>query len=238
MRRKGWAWLVAVVAVVALIVLADRVGVVVAQKRAESKLAGYAQFRERPTVRIHGVPFVTQVVRGRYDDIEVLGPLVRFGGFSVANLDVHLRGAHLPLSTLVGGDISQLPVDRAEGQVVVPYAELAARVPVAGVTLHGDDQGAAASADIPVPLTGQTVHASGRVAVALAGDQVRITVTHLDLGGATVPQSVLDLIQQQLTATVPIPQLPLNLRVTGLRTSRDGLVVTGAGDHVVLRSTR
>lgn len=238
MRGRGWAWLIALGVAVGVLVLADRVGVVVAQKTAESKLAGYAQFREQPTVRIHGVPFLTQVVRGRYDDIEVRGPLVRFGDFSVADLDVHLRGAHLPFSTLIGGHISELPVDRAVGQVVVPYAELARRVPVSGLVVHGDDHGAAVSGDIAVPLIGQTVHVSGRVAVALTGDQVRITVTQLDLGSATVPQAVLDALQQQLTATVSLPRLPLDLRVTGLRTSSAGLVVTGTGDHVVLRATQ
>lgn len=237
MGRGARAAVITLGVILALLVVIDRVGVLVAQNRAESKLATYAQFGKRPTVRVHGVPFLTQVIRGKYRDIEITGPLVSFGDFTVAALDVDLRGAHLPLSTLTSGAVRELPVDRADGTVTVPYPELAKRSRIPGLTLSGSASGLAAGADLSVPALG-TVHVTGRGNVALDGNEVRVTVTELNVGSLGVPSAVIDGLQRQLTAGIALPQLPLGLRLTSLTTTRDGLVVSGSATDIVLRSTR
>lgn len=235
-RRRVTFWVSFFVVLLVLLAILDRVGVVVAQRAAESKLAGYAQFETRPTVRVHGFPFLTQAIRGRYDDIEVSGKDVRLGDISRAKLDVHLRGAHISLSDLAGGHVNQLPVDRVAGTVTLPYDQLAQRSGINGLTITPTGDQLKVSAPLPVPGDGTTtVTAQGQLTVD--GDSLHLAVSNVQAGGLQLPQAILDQLGRGLTASIPIPPLPYGLRITGIAVHGDGLAVAGAGTDVVLHAS-
>ena len=88
MRRRGRRWLIAAlvaVTVLALLVVADRVGASVAANVAERQLTKQAAFSQSPSVQINGFPFLTQAIRGRYDDVEIHGKQVSLDGVLAAD---------------------------------------------------------------------------------------------------------------------------------------------------------
>ncbi len=241
--RRGVFWISFAVVLLVVVAVLDRVGVVVAQNAAESKLAGYAQFGQRPTVRVHGVPFITQAIRGVYRDIEVTSDDLRLGDISNAQLDVHLHGAHVPLSQLVRGRVTRLPVDRIDGTVTLPYAEVAQRSGVPGLTLApaggaGDaaDDTLVVSAPLAVPGFGQTVNATAQATATLSGDALHVSVTRLQVAGVSLPDSVAALLAGRLAVTIPLPELPYGLQVRSITMRPDGIAVSGAGQDVVLHA--
>ena len=63
--------LIVLVVLAALLVVADRVGVVVAENRLAGQIQQQLVLDSKPDVSIHGIPFLTQAIRGRYKDIRV-----------------------------------------------------------------------------------------------------------------------------------------------------------------------
>ncbi|MCL2780896.1 MAG: DUF2993 domain-containing protein [Actinomycetia bacterium] len=233
-RHRRRLWLTVLIAFVALLVAADRVGVLVAQRAAASKLAGYAQFADRPSVRIHGVPFLTQVIGGKYDDVAVRADAVRVGALGTAKLDVRLHGLRLSASELIHRKVDQLRVDRVTGTVTWPYQQVAAHAGIAGLTLAPVDGGVAVTASVTVPGFGAlTVSGSGQFAVV--DGSLRLTVR--DVRSATsgaLPSALAGQLAGALNATIPLPALPYGLRVAGVTAGPDGLAVSGAGANVLL----
>ncbi|HEX3336045.1 MAG TPA: LmeA family phospholipid-binding protein, partial [Jatrophihabitans sp.] len=82
-----------IVALVLLVVVAlgfgslDRICATLAERKASEYLS--APFGHPATVRVHGTPFLTQALRGRYGHVEVIGGL-RIGEITGATLAAHL----------------------------------------------------------------------------------------------------------------------------------------------------
>ncbi|MDT4950541.1 MAG: hypothetical protein QOJ37_3136, partial [Pseudonocardiales bacterium] len=103
--------LLAIVAVVLVLGLAlaliDRVGVGLAERKASEYLS--EPFGHPATVRVHGTPFLTQALRGRYSQVDVSGGGLRIGEMTGATLNARLRNIYLPLRELLGGHAKELP---------------------------------------------------------------------------------------------------------------------------------
>ncbi len=228
--------MIAVVAILAvLLVVADRVGVVVAQNVAASQLRENAQFAGQPSINVRGVPFLTQALRGRYNDIQVSGRLSSLGQIRGAGLNVDLRGAHLPLSDLLRHDVNNVPVDQVQGTVVIPYSELARLSKIPNLTITPNGSRLDASARIDLPVIGGTVDVTGEGKLALVDGKIQVTITELRAGGVTVPSAVLPAVSAAVTGLIPLPELPYGLHLQSITPSSDGLDVAGAGTNVVLR---
>jgi LmeA-like phospholipid-binding len=136
---------------VVLLLVADRVASVYAGKSAARYLDKRADFASSPTVDIKGFPFLTQAFSGRYRDVEIRSGTVTVGSVRASSLDVHLRGAHLPLSDAFGGTITSLPVDSITGTVTFSYPELVRLSNIPDLSLS-DSQGAlVVTATLKVP---------------------------------------------------------------------------------------
>ncbi len=118
---------VAVLAIVLAIVLSDRVIAGVAEQRA-------AQFLTTPlggpaTVRVHGSPFLTQAIRGRYADVEVTAADCGSARCRAPPCTAQLSNVYLPLRALLGGRVTEVPCERVRGTVVLPYTRAGPRQP-------------------------------------------------------------------------------------------------------------
>ena len=171
---------------VLLAVVADRVGLLVAELSAESKLASYAQFVDKPNVVIHGIPFLTQAIRGDYDDIQITSGAVQLDQMTGTNLNVHLRGAHIPLGDLIGGSVKQIPVDKVDGTVVVPYDALIARSGVPGLHLSSEGSQVVATGQITLPGTSLSLNITAKGTLDVADGKVRLNVSDVTANGATL----------------------------------------------------
>jgi hypothetical protein len=222
---------------VVILVAADRITSVFAGKQAANYLDKRADFTSKPTVDIHGFPFITQAIEGRYSDVEVRSGGVKVGKVQASSLDVHLRGAHLPLSAVFGASISQLPVDNLTGTVTFSYAELVKLSDIAGLSLSEQGDALAVSARLAVPDTNTTAQVSGTAKISVVGGALRLAVSNISVAGISLPASVLSGFATTLATPIPIPALPFGLRITAVTVTSAGVVVAGAASQLVIRST-
>jgi hypothetical protein len=225
---------VAVLVILALLIaLADRICAGLAEHKAADYLS--EPFGHRPTVRVHGTPFLTQALRGRYGDIEVSGGGLQIGEISGATLDAHLFNALLPLRELLGGRTTELPVEQVEGRIVLPYGEIARASHIPGLTLTFDKAQLIASASLPVPGINQLARVSGQARLTVIEGTVWLRVRGVSVAGISLPSIVVKQLVPSLNVPIPLPALPYGLRLDQLQPVASGLVVCGSADHVVFR---
>jgi hypothetical protein len=234
MRRGAVYWLIALVALVALLVVGDRVAAAVAENTAASWLATHAPVSGKPTVAVHRFPFITQALRGRYDDVEVTSNSVAVGNVHDAKVDAHLRGAHLALGDVFGGTIHNLPCDQVDGTLTVPYSELARLSGVPDLTLAQQGNAVAVSAPLQIPGTDTTVRVSGTAQVRVDAQSLHVQAGDVSVSGVDVPQSVRDQLAGQLSVSVPVPPLPYGLQLRDITATSAGIALDGSASNVVL----
>ncbi len=217
---------------VVLLVAADRVGVLVAEDQVAAQVQRQAGLAGEPSVDITGFPFLTQAVAGRYDDVRIALTADDLGQPAGTSGEVSLQGVRLPLSDVVGGRVSQLPVDRVDARASVPFDLLAAQ-------LGGDTvlarEGDGLRITKTVEVLGQTVPLTAAGTVALDGQDLVVTVDSAAGAGVDVPQFLLDAAQDLLDFRYTLPALPFGLQLTGLQVTGTGVDVTAGADDVVLQ---
>jgi hypothetical protein len=120
MRRLVWSLLV----IVALLAVLDRVALWAAQHDVSQRLQADAQLNSAPSVHIHGYPFLTQLIGGDYDDVDVVMHGVDAGSVRVDRLTVHVQGAHVSISDVVSQDRSRIHIDHASARLLLDFADI------------------------------------------------------------------------------------------------------------------
>jgi LmeA-like phospholipid-binding len=234
MRRGTVFWLIALVALVAVLVVGDRVAAAVAENTAASWLATHAPVSGKPTVAVHRFPFITQALRGRYDDVEVTSDSVTVGKVQDAKVDAHLRGAHLALGDVFGGTIHNLPCDQVDGTLTVPYSELARLSGVPELTVSQQGNAVTVTAPLQIPDTDTTVRVTATGQVRVDGQTLRVQAGDVSVSGVDVPQAARDQLAGMLSVSVPVPPLPYGLQLRGITATSSGVALDGAASNVVL----
>src|SRR3954452_3091367 len=114
--------LVVLVLILGGLFAADRFAVNRAESEISRQVAAQYGLQERPSVKIGGFPFLDQVVRGKYDRIDVGIKAWTEQGVTVQDVRIRLDGLNGPLGDLVNGDRSRLRAKKATGSAVIPYA--------------------------------------------------------------------------------------------------------------------
>lgn len=236
MPRWSKILLIVLGALAVILVVADRVAVRVAQDHVAQRLSEHQPFTGKPDVRIHGIPFLTQAFSGNYRDVEVSGSGLAIGNLRNVGFDAHLRGVNARLGDVLRDQIITLPVHRAEGEVTVPYDELAGLTGISGLTLKRSGDRVAFTAPVQLPVMGEQ-SVSGTVAATVHDRSLNLAFTITDAAGVAVPRGVLDQAGKLLNVTIPLPSLPYSLKVTGVSPTKDGVRVSGAATDVVLVTT-
>jgi hypothetical protein len=213
-----------------LLVAADRVGALIADFALEGVLKDRLQLEHKPKVRVHGIPFLTQLVGGTYHNVEVEGNDLTAGDIHDLDADVHLHGAHVSFSKLFTWNIDAVPVDRADATVTMPYAELAALSGVKGLQVRPDGDRLAISA--PLSISGRTVTVSGTAHAEVTGTSLTVVPDSAKAGGASVPPELL----RGLRYTIRVTELPFGLRLTDVRVTPDGLAGSATAENITIRS--
>lgn len=225
---------VAIVAVLAImLLLTDRVLAGVAERRASDYLS--EPFGHPATVRVHARPFLTQALRGRYSDVEVVGGL-RIGEINGASLVAHLTNAYLPLHELLGGRARELPCEHVRGRLLLPYSELARIARIPGLRLTYDQGRLLATAALPVPGISQLARVTGEAVLSLTETGgVWLRMRGVSVAGISLPNGVLRQLLPTLSVPIPLPALPYGLHFDELRPTASGLEVDGSAEAVVFR---
>jgi LmeA-like phospholipid-binding len=122
--RRIRRWVVAAVVLLGALAALDRGGAYLASRAVADRIQAAEHLSDRPEVDISGIPFLTQVVGGRYDHIRVTFTGLVRGGVRVARLEVDLRGAHVPFRAILGGHVGRVPVDSGSAVLTLTYADL------------------------------------------------------------------------------------------------------------------
>ena len=225
--------LIVLVVLAALLVAADRVGVVVAQNRLASEIQQQLDLNAKPDVSIRGIPFLTQAIRGTYKDIRVQLPDVDAGDVRDLAVDARLQGAHVSLSDALGGNVDRIPVDQISGTLLIPYDQLARASGISGLTItrEGDSLRLTGS----VQVLGRSIKAEAVGRVEVNDGRIAINAERAKVAGIPVPTAVLDEAARLLSFRVQPQNLPLNLRITAVHLTDTGLLVDAVSDDVVLR---
>jgi hypothetical protein len=213
----------------------DRVLADLAERKAADYLTG--PFGSPATIRVLGTPFLTQVLRGRYRDVEVVGG-PRIGDINGATLVAHLTNVYLPLRDLLGRRTTELPCERVEGRLLVPYSEVArvAKIPGLALAFEGERLMASASLPVPVPGISQLARIQGEAVLSpAAGGPVWLQLRGISVAGITLPSLALSQLLPTLNVPIHLPAMPFGLRLDELRPTANGLVVDGSAEAVVFR---
>ena len=213
-------FLAALVVLVALLVVLDRVAEVVTARRLADQIQASQHLLSPPSVSIGGWPFLTQVVAGRYDTVTIssAAPIGR-DGISVSDTDVHLHGVTVSTSEALHGTVADVPVASGDGTALLTYRELdtviARYVPQVGsqITVVGTTPG---HARLRGPL-GLTLDVTAKIAGG------RLTVTPDQAQLQALPALVRAPVERALTQPITLPPFPFNVHLVSATLQPDGV---------------
>jgi hypothetical protein len=225
--------LIVLVVLLALLAVADRVGVQVAERALATQIRTELDLQQTPDVSIRGIPFLTQALRGRYEEVRVRLPDVDSGPLQNVGVQARLLGVRAPLGEVLRRQLDEVPVDRITGDLTVGYAELARASGISALRITRDGDALRLSGSVEV--LGQQVDASAVGRVEVVDSDIVITAEEAEVAGIQVPQAALDAAARLLSFRVSPRGLPLSLRITGVRIGDTALAVSAESDDVVLR---
>ena len=224
--------LTSLVVLVVLAVGADRLSLVLTERAVASQLQSSGSLSSRPSVSIHGFPFLTQALSGRYDDVDLSADEVTAGGGRLSRLEASLHGVHVSLSSALSGSVSTVPVDQLRATVLMSYADMTTQLRDRrlAVSRGGDLLRVTGS----VTVLGRSVSASALSTVTLSGTSVVVTAQRFEVAGAVADRVLTRALGNRLDFVVRIGALPYGLKLTGVHVAAAGIIATAAADGVVL----
>ncbi|WP_330252013.1 LmeA family phospholipid-binding protein [Nocardia sp. NBC_00565] len=217
-----------------------------------------------PEVTIHGFPFLTQALDGRYQNVDVRAHIMRPDIPGEVSVEATLTGAHLSLSDLSDGNVRTVPVDRAEGRMRLEPTELGKLFKIPDLQVHSapgnksDGTGGSGGSGMTTggqllltgtmpgktpskpgaPLGGDNVSVTADLTID--GDQVKIVATSIyrgtgtDTTTAVVSEAERPMVLEQFTRTIDTKELPFGLRPTKVYAMGGQIVVEGKSENVTI----
>ncbi len=228
------ALLVVALLLLGLLVVGDRVAVGFAEDKVATEIAAKGGLQGTPEVDITGFPFLTQAIGGRYDDVRISLTAAELGQPEGTRADIALHGVRVPLSAVLSGSVSEVPVDRIDGTATLSYALLSAQ-------LEGDTtvtrEGSRLRIARTVELLGQTVPLTAAGTVTLDGNDLVVDVQQVAGAGVEVPDWLLSRATGLLDLRYTVPALPFGLKLTSVTPADDGVDLGLQATDTVLKAT-
>ena len=223
---------VLVLLLVGLALLLDRVAVGVAEGRVARQLVERGGLAGEPDVDIRGFPFLTQAFGGEYDDVRISLTAEELGRPEGTEADIVLRGVSLPLSTVLSGEVREVPVDRIDGTATLSYELLAGELG-GDTTLRREGEGLRITRTVDV--LGYSLPLTAAGTVGLDGDELVVDVAEASGAGVEIPGFLVGRVAEQLDLRYRL-DLPFGLRLTGVAPADDGVDVRVEAEDTVLRA--
>ncbi|SNQ50438.1 conserved hypothetical protein [Frankia canadensis] len=243
-RRLALIVGVTLVALILQFLVVDRVAVAVAEREMAGQirrgaLADLPCSTTPPTVsdvHIGGVPFLTQVVTGSFQDVGMTMTGLPTAGPRVERVGIDVEGVHVPMWRLATGGDGTIRVDDMRATVRMTYTDLNAYLATQPnhiqVTPVNGGESVRVSATASVPLIGDQ-RVSGVTTFSVRDNQVTLVPSQISLDGLihlTIPLGGLG----GLLPAIPIPvsQLPFDLTVTSAATDATGLSLAATARNI------
>jgi hypothetical protein len=225
------ALIVAILLLLGLGVAADRAAVHVADSQVSARLGDSGALHGRPGVDITGFPFLTQAIAGDYTDVRISLTAADLGQPEGTSADVSLRGVKVPLSDVLSGSVTRIPVDRIDGTATLSYALLSSKLG-GDTTLRPEGSGLRITKT--VHIAGFTLPLTAAGTVRLSGNDLLIDVQKASGVGVQVPGFLVDRVSDLLDLRYTVPALPFGLKLTSVRPGADGVEIAVAATNAVL----
>jgi hypothetical protein len=202
------------VLVIGLLVVLDRVAVVAADHTVAARIQTQENLPSRPSVSIGGFPFLTQAIRGRYDDVTLTVHGFDRIAVRVDTISVALHGVHVSLGAIFAGHVSSVPIDSASARVLLSYADLNEYLGPKGITLSGSDGKVTVSGRVRIGT--QTLSADGTASLNVTSDSVVFRVANA------------------VSVAVPLNGLPFGIVLQSATATKAGIQVIATAQGLVL----
>lgn len=229
-RRHGLRnAIIALVVLLAVLVGIDRLAAFYVEGRIASQIQSEG-FSSKPTVSIKGFPFLTQVISRHFQDIQISSSKVKAGPVEIQSINAELSNVRLN-SGFSGGTVGHL-----SGAGVIAFGslsnaigslaggQLGSLVGAAGLTLKpvGSHK---VKASINLLVSGSATWRITRV----SGTEIKVhLVSSSGLGGP--------LLSSIRNISVPIPKLPLGMKIQSVIVTPAGISVRVTGNQVAFGS--
>lgn len=224
--------LAAVAVIIVLLVIADRVAVVVVETRIGDTIQSQQALTSRPSVKISGFPFLTQVARRSFDKVTFDANTVTVSGKTpivIESVTASLR--HVRTSS----DYSHGTVQSATGSGVISYASLSKQLgsPV-GWGGSGTNGRGRIQASATVTAFGQSITATASAQLVLTGPNV-IGFSGVEIVGVDVPQLAVSAVESVFKKSLTISGLPVGLSVSDVSANPRGVALSLQGRNLALK---
>ena len=226
-KRHGWRNVfVVVLALLIILVVVDRLAVYFVQGKIASEIQDQG-FSTKPDVSVKGFPFLTQVASRDLKDIEISSNRVKAGPVVIKRLDADMKNTKVD-SSFSGGTVGHL-----DGSGLISFGGLSNTIGNlagggglsdllgSGLTLssagHNEIK---AKVDLAV-ISGSAVLKVVRV----SGTKIRVQL----ISSNGLPSELTD---QLKNLTVPIPSLPLGLKIESVSVTSAGISIHVIGNNV------
>jgi hypothetical protein len=204
------------VVLVGLLALADRAGAFAAQRVVAERIQQDESLAVRPTVSITGFPFLTQLVEGHYNRVDVSVSHLRRGLLTISRVVAHLSDVDVPFSAVVHQHVKRITVSRATAEVDLDFSDINAMLGSKHLRMSPGREGRVhVAASVSVGSTG--VHVDGDFPLTVQGSSLMVALP----GGQSVQ--------------VPLPSLPFGIRLQSAKADSAGIVVLCSTSTFVIR---
>lgn len=232
--------LIALVIVIAVVALGDRVANALVERRIATEVANTAAANgaysdQEPDVKIHGWPFLTQAWTGDFEQIDITLRDVGSNGLTFPSLELEAHDVDADWRELTdGGDAVADTLD-VKGSVSVDSIE-AIMAEQTGYDLQINGDGTASLIGSQEILgTEVEIEASGQF--EFGENELTFTPDAVEALTEGLPAQVQPLVQQaasQFESTVALPELPYGIELTEISFDGDVVTVSGTAQDVVL----
>ncbi|WP_026928546.1 LmeA family phospholipid-binding protein [Glycomyces tenuis] len=233
--------LIALVIIVALVALGDRVANAMAERRVATEVADTASehgaySERRPDVTIHGWPFVTQAWSGDFEQIDIELREVGAEGLVFPTLDMVARDVAADWRDIAAGnaEITASEVD-VSGTVSIASLEELLREQT-GYDLVVNEDGSASVSTV-IDALGMEIEVVGTGAIEIDQDELRYVPDTIEsLTGDLPPeaQSYVEEIRERMSTVIELPELPWGLQLTEIAIEGDTVSISGSAADVPL----
>lgn len=230
--------LFAAVLLAVLLVGADRIALLLAERGVAESVQRSERLADRPEVSIGGFPLLTQAVKGRYEQVDVtMRGLKAEDDVTVDRLQVRLRGVRLPLAELTSGQVDSVRADRAAATGTVSYPALnaaaRARTTIPGLTFTFGD-GSRGRIAVRGSYRGPVrADLDGEAAVSVRGRSLAITPVSSSLD--ELPWIVRTPLLRLIDSSYQLPPLPFGFVPRSVSVGKGGVTVKATARKVTLQ---
>jgi hypothetical protein len=228
MSARAWRNLgIVLVVLIGLLVAADRVGVVIAERVAGNTIKSSQDLPSRPDVDVAGFPFLTQFATGKYDKVTVTAHNV-----PITRTKLRLSRVRVVLHKLsLSRDFSSVFAKTADATALVGYDNLSQAL---GATV-GYDRSGRVRITKRITIEGASATATLHTRPQFVNGALGFTATTVDDAGS-LGQAVIDAMDRLVHLTIPLGGIPFKIRVQSLHVDASGLVINLVGHDVSYRA--